>query len=68
MSGALLPSQEKHYQKPTPLPPRLPEAAKIQDDRSVTPEIISIKIAEGKDRFQASAFLEIPVLLPMWQC
>lgn len=50
----------QYHQRKTPSPPR-PQGN--QDDRAVIP----IKIAEGKERFQAGAFFETPVPLPMWQ-
>lgn len=49
-------------------PPRPQEISKIQDDRSVIPETISIKMAEGENSCQAGSFLETPVPLHILRC
>ena len=54
----------RYYQRKTPPSPHPQEFAKM-DDQLVAKETISIRMTEGKNRFQVGAFLVTPVTLPI---
>ena len=56
----------RHYQQKTPPPPRPQEIIKTQGNPIVSKETIPIKMVERKDWFQVDAFLDTPIILPMW--